>query len=190
MQAFGNLANQPTRKESKSGKVYWEFRIAEAQKNDKGMEPTWYTCRVMREEDPKLSKGDFVKVTGKLKADFYLSREGKPTGTLLIIAFDATKIAKPSAATAEVAAKADEITNAGVVGVAAAVSPAVSSPMGATAAPTPVSASAQAVTPRREASPAPAKLQMAPMQTLAAFALPSPVASPWAMSFGAPAPAK
>jgi len=35
-------------------------------------------------------------VTGKLKADFYLSREGKPTGTLLIIAFEASKISKPS----------------------------------------------------------------------------------------------
>ena len=190
MQAFGNLANQPTRKESKSGKVYWEFRIAEAQKNDKGMEPTWYTCRVMREEDPKLSKGDFVKVTGKLKADFYLSREGKPTGTLLIIAFDATKIAKPSAATAEVASKADESTNAGVVGVVAAVSPAVSSPTGAVATPSPVSSTAQAVPPSQEAQPVPAKQQFASMQSLPSFTLQSPVASPWAMSFGAPVPAK
>ena len=46
---------------------------------------------------PELTKGDFVKVTGKLKADFYLSREGKPTGTLLIIAFEAAKIARPQA---------------------------------------------------------------------------------------------
>jgi len=43
-----------------------------------------------------------VKVTGKLKTDFYLSREGKPTGTLLIIAFEAAKIAKPSSVAAEV----------------------------------------------------------------------------------------
>ncbi|WP_230081218.1 hypothetical protein [Burkholderia pseudomallei] len=49
----------------------------------------------MKDVDPKLNKGDFVKVTGKLKADFYLSREGKPTGTLLILAFEAAKIAKP-----------------------------------------------------------------------------------------------
>ncbi len=49
----------------------------------------------MKDDDPKLTKGDFVKVTGKLKADFYLSREGKPTGTLLIIAFEAAKISKP-----------------------------------------------------------------------------------------------
>jgi len=50
----------------------------------------------MKDVDPGLAKGDFVKVTGKLKADFYLSREGKPTGTLLIIAFEASKIAKPT----------------------------------------------------------------------------------------------
>lgn len=59
--------------------------------------PTWYTIRIMKDEDPVLSKGDFVKVTGKLKADFYTSREGKPTGTLLIIAFEAAKIAKQGA---------------------------------------------------------------------------------------------
>ena len=41
-----------------------------------------------------------MKVTGKLKTDFYLSREGKPTGTLLILAFEATKIVKPVAAPA------------------------------------------------------------------------------------------
>jgi hypothetical protein len=38
-----------------------------------------------------------VKITGKLKTDFYLSREGKPTGTLLILAFDAAKIARKAA---------------------------------------------------------------------------------------------
>ncbi|MGF6937098.1 hypothetical protein OKW41_006260 [Paraburkholderia sp. UCT70] len=54
------------------------------------------TLRRVRPDDPGLVKGDFVKVTGKLKADFYLSREGKPTGTLLVIAFEAAKIAKPA----------------------------------------------------------------------------------------------
>jgi hypothetical protein len=58
----------------------------------------------MRAEDPKLVKGDFVKVTGKLKADYYVGRDGKPTGTLLIIAFEAAKIAKPTHATAEASA--------------------------------------------------------------------------------------
>ncbi len=94
MQVYGNVATEPTRKEAKtSQKGYYEFRLAESQRGpDKA--PTWYTVRVMKDEDPGLEKGDFVKVTGKLKADFYLSREGKPTGTLLILAFEATRIAK------------------------------------------------------------------------------------------------
>jgi single-stranded DNA-binding protein len=98
MQAFGNVATAPVRKESKAtGKGYFEFRIAESQRNQgPADQPTWFSVRLMKDVDPGLSKGDFVKVTGKLKADFYLSREGKPTGTLLIIAFEAAKIAKPA----------------------------------------------------------------------------------------------
>ena len=97
MQAFGNVATAPERKESKtSGKGYYQFRICEAQRGvDK--DPTWYTVRVMKDDDPLLDKGDFIKVTGKLKTDFYIARDGKPTGTLLIIAFEASKIAKPAA---------------------------------------------------------------------------------------------
>jgi len=96
MQVFGNVATQPERKISKStGKAFYELRVAESQRGQ-DTQPTWYTVRVMKESLPELNKGDFVKVTGKLKADFYLSREGKPTGTLLIIAFEASKISKPS----------------------------------------------------------------------------------------------
>lgn len=108
MQAFGNVATAPVRKETKaSGRGYWEFRMCESQRGTDA-EPTWYSVRVMRDADLGLAKGDFVKVTGKLKADFYLSREGKPTGTLLIIAFEAAKIAKPApqAATTETAQNA------------------------------------------------------------------------------------
>ena len=53
---------------------------------------------MMKDINPMLDRGDFVKVTGKLKTDFYLSREGKPTGTLLIIAFEANKLARKAAA--------------------------------------------------------------------------------------------
>ena len=96
MQVFGNVATQPERKTSKTtGKPYIQFRIAESQKGVDN-EPTWYTVRVMRDVHLQLDRGDFVRVTGKLKADFYLSREGKPTGTLLVLAFEAAKIAKPS----------------------------------------------------------------------------------------------
>jgi single-stranded DNA-binding protein len=96
MQVFGNVATAPARKESKTtGKGYFELRLCESQRGA-DPEPSWYTVRIMKDVDPQLVKGDFVKVTGKLKTDFYLSREGKPTGTLLIIAFEAAKIAKPS----------------------------------------------------------------------------------------------
>ena len=98
MQVFANVATQPERKVSKStGKAFWELRVAESQRGQ-DTQPTWFTVRVMRETLPQLNKGDFVKVTGKLKVDHYLSREGKPTGTLLIIAFEAAKISKPTAA--------------------------------------------------------------------------------------------
>jgi len=97
MQVFANVATAPVRKESKAtSKGYYEMRVCESQRGV-DTQPTWYTVRVMKDENPGLQKGDFVKVTGKLKADFYLSREGKPTGTLLIIAFEASKIARPTA---------------------------------------------------------------------------------------------
>ena len=97
MQAFGNVATAPERKVSKStGKGFVQFRICEAQRGVDN-DPTWYTVRVMKDENPLLDKGDFVKVTGKLKADFYIGRDGKPTGALLIIAFEASNIAKPAA---------------------------------------------------------------------------------------------
>lgn len=101
MQVFGNVATQPERKRSKTtNKDYYEFRLAESQRGANA-DTCWYSVRVMKEDKPMLDKGDFVKVTGKLKTDFYLSREGKPTGTLLIIAFEAAKIAKPASVAAE-----------------------------------------------------------------------------------------
>ena len=99
MQVFANIATPPQRRTTKaSGRGYYEFRVCENQRGADS-DPTWYTVRVMKDSDPLLAKGDFVKITGKLKADFYLSREGKPTGTLLVLAFEATKIAKPVVAT-------------------------------------------------------------------------------------------
>lgn len=104
MQVFGNVATPPERKVSKTTqRSYYEFRLAESHRGLDNAEPTWYTCRLMKDEDLQLKKGDFVKVTGRLKADFYMSREGKPTGTLLIIAFDVTKIAKPNPVSQEAA---------------------------------------------------------------------------------------
>lgn len=108
MQVYANLASEVIRRESKTtGKGYYECRVAESQRGP-DRQPTWYSVRIMKDEDPGLSKGDFVKITGKLKADFYLSREGKPTGTLLILAFEAAKIAK-TAANAATKVNAEEL---------------------------------------------------------------------------------
>ena len=96
MQVFGNVASPPERKVSKStNKGYFEFRLAESQRGIDSS-PTWFTVRMMLDENPQLNKGDFARVTGKLKTDFYMGRDGKPSGTLLIIAFEASKIAKPT----------------------------------------------------------------------------------------------
>lgn len=93
MQLYGNCSAEPVRKVSKTtSKGFYEFRVAESQSG--GSEPTWYTVRLMVDKDPCLKKGDFVRVTGKLKVDYYLSRAGEPTGTLLVIAFEATKKTK------------------------------------------------------------------------------------------------
>lgn len=96
MQFYGNVASEPTRKVSRTTQnAYWEFRACESQRGQDDT-PTWLTVRVMKDADPKLRKGDFVKVTGKLKTDFFLDRAGQPSGMLLVIAFEAAKIAKPS----------------------------------------------------------------------------------------------
>ena len=92
MQAFGNVATEPIRKVSKTTqKGYYEFRLCENQRGDE-KSPVFYSVRVMKDVDPGLGKGDFIKATGKLKVDSYLNRDGKPTSTLLIIAFEAVKL--------------------------------------------------------------------------------------------------
>lgn len=105
MQLFGNVVATPVRKESKStGRAYFEFRVGESQRGVDNS-TTWYGVRVMKDVDPCLKKGDFVKVTGKLKVDFYVGRDGKPTGTLLVIAFEAAKISKPTVNNSECSTK-------------------------------------------------------------------------------------
>jgi hypothetical protein len=108
MQVFGNVAIVPEKVKTKStGRDMWRFRIAESHRG-LDCEPTWYSILLTRESDPHLAKGDFVKVTGRLKTDFYLSKmDGKPTGTLVILAFEASKIAKPLSTAVEQKVKED-----------------------------------------------------------------------------------
>jgi hypothetical protein len=46
----------------------------------------------MRDAFPGLECGAFCKLTGALRADSFLNREGKPAAALLIIAFGAAKL--------------------------------------------------------------------------------------------------
>lgn len=93
MQAYANVGTAPQKHVAKSGKVYWEFRASESSRGE-DQNPTWYTCRVFRDEDPKLVKGDFVCFTGKLKQDVFMGRDGKPMGVLTVMAFALQKVAK------------------------------------------------------------------------------------------------
>lgn len=94
MQAYANVATVPVRKTSQqTGRVYWEFRAAESSKGD-DKNPTWYTVRIFKDEDPKLEKGDFVVFTGKLKQDVFMARDGKPMGVLTVMAFQLAKVQK------------------------------------------------------------------------------------------------
>lgn len=101
MQAFANVATAPVRKTTQSGgKVYWEFRAAESAKNEEKAAATWYTVRVFQEADPGFAKGDFVRLVGKLKLDVFMSREGKPTGVLVVMCFEARRYDKTASAKA------------------------------------------------------------------------------------------
>lgn len=93
MQVYCNVATDPQRKvAATTGKAYYEFRAAESVKGDR--DATWYTVRLFRDEDPGLSKGDFVCVTGKLKNDVFIARDGKPMGILTLLAFALTRFTK------------------------------------------------------------------------------------------------
>lgn len=94
MQAYANVGTLPTRHTTKaSGKNYWEFRASESARGE-DKDPTWYTVRVFKDEDPQLKKGDFVVFTGKLKNDVFIGRDGKAMGVLTVLAFNLQKVAK------------------------------------------------------------------------------------------------
>lgn len=103
MQAFANVATVPIRKTAQgSDKTYWEFRAAESAKNDSKESATWYTVRVFQTEDPGFSKGDFIRIVGKLKLDVFMSREGKPMGVLVVMCYEVKRYEKPRSNRSEI----------------------------------------------------------------------------------------
>ncbi len=91
MQVFGNVGTTPERVISKSSqKAQYRFRLSENRKG--GGEATWYSVILAKDSNPGLSKGAFCKVTGTLKVDSFISRDGKPASALVIIAFEAVQL--------------------------------------------------------------------------------------------------
>lgn len=117
MQVFGNIASEPVRKILKSAqnneagnastKGYYEFRLCENHRGDE-KSSQWYTVRLSKSADPGLAKGSFVRISGKLKVDSFLSKEGKPTSSLLIIAFEAVQLKSAAELLAAAQAKKQE----------------------------------------------------------------------------------
>lgn len=93
MQVFGNVGTDPIRKVSKAtNKGYYEFRLCENSRAGEKTSSQWYSVRIMRDTNPGLERGAFCKVTGSLRVDSFVNREGKPASALLIIAFEAVKL--------------------------------------------------------------------------------------------------
>lgn len=89
MQVFGNIAGPVEKKLSKAGKEYFRFRLAENQGKDDNRTTQWYDCNAFIEEldGDLLSKGMFVKVTGRLVVEAYMKKDNTgPAAALTILA--------------------------------------------------------------------------------------------------------
>lgn len=88
MQVFGNIATAVEKQTSRAGKDYFVFRLAENQGRDENRTTTWYDVRAFISEldADLLSKGQFVKVTGRLDVQGYLKRDGTAAAAAVILA--------------------------------------------------------------------------------------------------------
>jgi single-stranded DNA-binding protein len=104
MQVFGNIAGPVEKKTSKNGKDYFRFRLAENQGKDENKTTQWYDVNAFIEEldGDLLSKGMFVKVTGRLVVEAFLKRDGTPGAALTVLSNAVNPVearAKPDAGT-------------------------------------------------------------------------------------------
>lgn len=105
MQVIGNIGTPVEKVESRNGKEYFRFRLAEnhntkpradaagsqAAANTAGgsaVPATWFYVNAFINEQvaDMLAKGSFVTVTGRLEASPYIDKEGKPAVRLTIMA--------------------------------------------------------------------------------------------------------
>jgi len=87
---YGTIATSVEKKTAvESKKEYVEFRLAENWGKEETKTTTWYTVRAFINEVSAdlLGRGVSVCVEGKLKDSAYLNKEGKPTTSLVVLAF-------------------------------------------------------------------------------------------------------
>lgn len=93
MQVIGNIATDVAKKTSKAGKDFFVFRMAENHGKDEATRiTTWYEVSAFISEldADLLSKGQFVKVTGRLNVQAFTRRNGElgASATLLVYAVE------------------------------------------------------------------------------------------------------
>lgn len=105
MQVIGNIGTPVEKAESRNGKEYFRFRLAENHNTKPRADApaalpatgtssapvvpaTWYYVNAFIPEQvaDMLAKGSFVTVTGRLEASPYIDKEGKPAVRLTIMA--------------------------------------------------------------------------------------------------------
>lgn len=103
MQVFGNIATPiEKRTAQKSGKDYFVFRLAENQGKDDNRTTTWYdvSAFITELDADLLSKGQFVKVTGRLDIQAFMKRNGEPGAAATILASSIEPVEKKARADA------------------------------------------------------------------------------------------
>jgi single-stranded DNA-binding protein len=127
------VATLPEKKNVRgTGRIYFEFRAAESSKGS-DPSPTWFTVRAF-DEAPEVAKGDFLKITGKLKQDVFTGRDGKPMGVLVVMAYSCERLAKPTKARPDAAPPATATPRTIESQTSAAAKPALGPSAPATAA--------------------------------------------------------
>lgn len=88
MQVYGNIATPIEKRTAKSGKEFFTFRLAENNGKDDNRTTTWYDVSAFISEldADLLSKGQFVKVTGRLDIQSFMKRNGEPGASAVILA--------------------------------------------------------------------------------------------------------
>lgn len=89
MQVIGNIATPVEKKTSKAGNDYFKFRLAENHGKDETRTTTWYevTAFISELDADLLSKGQFVKVTGRLEVEAFMRKDGTPGAAAALLVY-------------------------------------------------------------------------------------------------------